>query len=225
MNWMICALLLKNTRGRETVPIMVHGSNVTCITMCRRFTLIWDSCSVARCRGAPCGRARHRTVWTTSVGHTMCLRSSSLQTLHVSTISFRPGLSGVRFGPMPLNHVIWEFRLMFFLFSEIHLSLVHHYRVFRRGLYHYAFCKDYLTRLLVFVSHVSAMAQCALSSPILASSGSPRIVRPCDADTTCPRPEAPDSSSGRSCLCTVTDDSGSGCPGAVVQVFCLSRLS
>ena len=32
------------------------------------------------------------------------------------------------------------------LFSEIHLSLVHHYQVFRRGLPHYAFRKDYLTQ-------------------------------------------------------------------------------
>ena len=62
------------------------------------------------------------------------------------------------------------------LFSEINISLVHHYRVFRRGLPHYTFCKDYLTRLRVFVSQASAMAQCALSSPVPASSGSPRNV-------------------------------------------------
>ena len=30
------------------------------------------------------------------------------------------------------------------LFSEINLSLVHHYQVFRRGLPHYTFRKDYL---------------------------------------------------------------------------------
>ena len=65
---------------------------------------------ITRCRGAPCERARHRTVWATSVGHTMCLRTIGL---HASTVSFRPGLSGVRFGSMPLNHVIREFRLMF----------------------------------------------------------------------------------------------------------------
>ena len=73
------------------------------------------------------------------------------------------------------------------LFSEMNLSLVHHYRVFRRGLPHFAFCKDYLTRLRVFVSQVSAMAQCALSSLVLASSGSPRNVCRCDADTGSPQ--------------------------------------
>ena len=62
------------------------------------FHLDMGSCGVAQCRGSPCGRARHRTVWTTSVGHTMCLRTSSRP---VSTVSFRHGLSGVRFGPMP----------------------------------------------------------------------------------------------------------------------------
>ena len=36
------------------------------------------------------------------------------------------------------------------LFSEINLSLVHHYRVFRRGLPHFAFRRDYLERLRMF---------------------------------------------------------------------------
>ena len=67
------------------------------------------------------------------------------------------------------------------LFSEINLSLVHHYRVFRRGLPHYAFRKDYLSRLRVFVSQASAMDQCGLVSPVPGSSGSLRNVRPGDA--------------------------------------------
>ena len=54
---------------------------------------------------------------------------------------------------------------------------------------HYAFHKDNLTRLRVFVLQASAMAQCALSSPVPASSGSPCTfeVRPCDAETGSPR--------------------------------------
>ena len=40
------------------------------------------------------------------------------------------------------------------LFSEIHLSLVHHYRVFRRGLSH--FRRDYLERLRISVHQSSA---------------------------------------------------------------------
>ena len=41
--------------------------------------------------------------------------------------------------------------------------------------------------LRVFVSQSSAMAQCALPSPVPASSGSARNVRPCDAETGSPR--------------------------------------
>ena len=73
------------------------------------------------------------------------------------------------------------------LFSEMNLSLVHHYRVFRRALPHSAFRKDYLSRLQVFVLQASAMTQCGLSSPVPTSSGSPRNVHTCDAETGSPR--------------------------------------
>ena len=73
------------------------------------------------------------------------------------------------------------------LFSEIQLSLMHHYRVCRWGLPHYAFRKDYLTRLRVFMSQESALAQCNLASPVPGSSVSPRHVRPCDVETGSPR--------------------------------------
>ena len=46
------------------------------------------------------------------------------------------------------------------LFSEIHFSLVHHYRVFRRGLPHFAFRWDYLECLRIFVSQSSAFQHC-----------------------------------------------------------------
>ena len=58
-----------------------------------------------------------------------------------------------------------------FLFSEIHLSLVHHYRVFRRGLPHFAFRRDYLDRLRIFVSQASALHQSTLPSPAPGSPG------------------------------------------------------
>ena len=51
------------------------------------------------------------------------------------------------------------------LFSEIHLSLVHHYRGFRQGLPHFTFRGDYMERLRVFVLHVSALQQCTLPFP------------------------------------------------------------
>ena len=72
------------------------------------------------------------------------------------------------------------------LFSEIQLSLVHHYRVFRRGLPHYAFRRDYLTRLRVFVLQATALAQCHLPSPVPGSSVSPRHACPCDVEAESP---------------------------------------
>ena len=69
------------------------------------------------------------------------------------------------------------------LFSEVHLSLVHHYRAFWRGLPHYAFRRDYLTRLRVFVLQASAIAQCPLPSPGPSSSDSMGNVRPCDEES------------------------------------------
>ena len=102
----------------------------------------------------------------------------------------------------------------------MNLSLVHQYLVFRRGLPHYAFRNDYFSHLRVFVSQASAMAQCGLVSPVPGSSGSPRNVRTCDAETGSPRKtqhvhlRMRPARSGRSRLCTVTGDSVSGCPGA-----------
>ena len=99
---------------------------------------------------------------------------------------------GPFFLPWTVRHQIWADALKpchsgvstdVLLFSN--LSLVHHYRVFQKGLPHFAFRKDYLTRLRVFVSQLSAMAQCALPSPVRASSA--RNVRPCDAETRSPR--------------------------------------
>ena len=55
------------------------------------------------------------------------------------------------------------------LFSDIHLSLAHHYRVFKRGLPHLAFRKDYLACLnclRVFVSKAMALAQCDMTSTV-----------------------------------------------------------
>ena len=71
------------------------------------------------------------------------------------------------------------------LFSETQLALVYHYQVFRRGLPHHAFCRDYLSRLRVFISQASALAQCGLISPVPTSS--PWNVRPCDTETESPR--------------------------------------
>ena len=81
--------------------------------------------------------------------------------------------SAISFRPWTVRRQIWADALKpchsgvstdVLLFSEINLSLVHHYRVFRRRLPHYAFRRDYLSRLRVFVSQASAMAQGGLVS-------------------------------------------------------------
>ena len=73
------------------------------------------------------------------------------------------------------------------LFSEIHLSLVHHYRVFRRGLPHFAFRRDYLKHLQIFVSKSSALQQCTLPSPALGNSGPAGNPRPGDGEAGSPK--------------------------------------
>ena len=98
-----------DTPGREIARTVASGLSVICTNMCPRFIWIWDSCGSARCRGVPCGRARHWTVWTTSGGHTMCCRISS----RLASKSFScHGLSGVRLGWMLSNLVIREYQRM-----------------------------------------------------------------------------------------------------------------
>ena len=50
------------------------------------------------------------------------------------------------------------------LFSDINVSLAHHYRVYKRGLPHLAFQKDYLAGL--WVSQATALAQCDMAPPV-----------------------------------------------------------
>ena len=72
------------------------------------------------------------------------------------------------------------------LFIDINISLVHHYRVFKRGLLHIAFRKDYLMCLRVFVLQATAMAQCDMASPVPTSSVSARHARSSEVE-----PESP----------------------------------
>ena len=46
------------------------------------------------------------------------------------------------------------------LFSEINLSLVHHYRVHRRGLTHVAFRRDYMAGLRALLRWLSLRIMC-----------------------------------------------------------------
>ena len=52
------------------------------------------------------------------------------------------------------------------LFSDIHLSLTHHYRVHKHGLPHIAFRKDYLTRLRVSMSQAAGQSRRDMMSPV-----------------------------------------------------------
>ena len=73
------------------------------------------------------------------------------------------------------------------LFSDINLSLTHHYRVFKRGLPHLAFRRDYLACLRVFVSQATALAQCDMASPVPPSSVSARHARSSEVESESPR--------------------------------------
>ena len=104
--WILCVRRPRNDSdisGWGIVRTVGSGSSAICTDMWLHIIWIWASCSSARCPGAPCERARHRTVWTTSGGHTMCCRISSR--LVCRNLS-RHGLSGDRFGWMPSNPAI-----------------------------------------------------------------------------------------------------------------------
>ena len=60
------------------------------------------------------------------------------------------------------------------LFSNIHFSLTHHYRVHKRGLPHIAFRNNYLTRLRVSVSQAADQSRCDTTSPVTPSPVSTR---------------------------------------------------
>ena len=66
-------------------------------------------------------------------------------------------------------------------------DLAHHYRVFKRGLPHLAFRKDYLACLRVFVSQATALAQCDMASPVPPSSFSARHARSSEVESESPR--------------------------------------
>ena len=146
--------------GRRIVPPVGNGLSGICTDMWRHIIWIWASCGGARCPGAPCVRARARTVCITSGGgggvvktHDVSwdIKSASLEKFFLPwtvqrqnwTDTLKPCHSGVS--------------------TDINILLAHHYRVFKRGLPHLAFWKDYFACLRVFVSQATALAQCAMS--------------------------------------------------------------
>ena len=73
------------------------------------------------------------------------------------------------------------------LFSDIHLSLTHHYRVHRRRLPHIAFRKDYLARLRGFVTRPAGQSRRDTDSPVASSPVSSPCVRSVEQDSETPR--------------------------------------
>ena len=73
------------------------------------------------------------------------------------------------------------------LFSDIHLSLTHHYRVHKHGLPHIAFRKTYLTRLRALVSKASGQSLGNTSSQVKSSLVSSRHARSAERDPETPR--------------------------------------
>ena len=73
------------------------------------------------------------------------------------------------------------------LFSDIQLSLTHHYRVHRRGLPHIAFRKDYLARLCGFVTRPAGQSQRDMVSPVASSPVSSPCARSAEQDSETPR--------------------------------------
>ena len=117
---------------------------MTCIGTWRDFIWTWPICGGAQCRGAPSGRApldqdcmdhlrgAHDVPWEAK---------SSLE-------KYLP--------PWTVTRQVWSNSLSaqhsgistdVLLFSDIHLSLVHHYRIHKRGLPHIAFRRNYLSQL------------------------------------------------------------------------------
>ena len=75
--------------------------------------------------------------------------------------------------PWTVHHQVWSNSLKvghsgistdIMLFSDINLSLMHHYRVHKRGLPHIAFRKDYLSKLCALLALPVAQPQCCCSS-------------------------------------------------------------
>ena len=116
----------------------------------------WSSCGGARYRGAPSGRARLRTVWITCAEPTM---SACLE-------KFLP--------PWTVSRKVWSDALSaqhsgistdVLLFSDIHMSLVHHYRIHKRGLPHIAFRKNYLSQLRALLPSPVTLPPARVVSP------------------------------------------------------------
>ena len=110
------------------------------------------------------------------------------------------------------------------LFSDINVSLAHHYRVHKRGLPHIAFRKDYLSCLRVFVSLAAGQSRRDMVSPVQSgpSVDAPGSLRwaafgVAPENQTCPSLDAASTNPGGISRCRTSDFD---CPGTVVSASC-----
>ena len=84
------------------------------------------------------------------------------------------------------------------LFSDINLSLVHHYRIHRRGLPHIAFRKDYMCRLRALLPPAVAQSREGMLSPVTSGPVPLRHARPAELGSESPgEPDVPSGGFGQ----------------------------
>ena len=140
-----------------------------CIDTWHGFIWTWLSCGGAQSRGAPCGRASHRTVWITFVAP-MMFRGRLSRPAWRST-SLHGQLRG-KCGQIRWRLSTRGFSTDVLLFSDIHLSLVHHYIIHKRGLPHIAFRRNYMSQLCALLPLPAVPPSVGVVSPDSSSSGS-----------------------------------------------------
>ena len=142
------------------------------------------SSGAARCRGAPCGRGRHKTAWIIWVWHMWYLRRWER----------RIWGGGSHLGPFDGRYrmTLWNHLIRGFDGCALGHALVHHYRVFRKGNSHVSLRGDYLTQIRTFVTQSAAKSRWSQhedtgqSSPALDSLCSPRNIRRRESDEESP---------------------------------------
>ena len=149
------------------------------------FTWTWHSFGGARCPGARCGSARH-SVWF--MDHVRGAHDVPWVVKSAGIKQFVP--------PWTVRHQVWSDSLKaghsgistdVLLFSDINLSLVHHYRIHERGLPHITFRKDYMARHRALLPPAVAQSREGILSPVSSGSVSVCHARSAELESESPR--------------------------------------
>ena len=157
----------------------VYCGRVTKCDMYQHVTKFYLDLHVFVCRGARChgvrgGRAIHRIVWIILGGAHNVPWIGKMANLE----QFVP--------PWTVHRQVWSDLLKaahsgistdILLFSDLHLSLTHHYRVNRRGLPHIAFRKDYMLKLRALLPVPVVLPSVMVSPSVELKDESPRRTR------------------------------------------------